>query len=50
MEKRLTEKKGKPGRGDSSRWNTKNLSFDNLLLVLVLGVVLFVIFYFGRFI
>jgi len=50
VEKRLAEKKEKTVRGDSARWSTKNLSFDNLLLVLVLGVVLFVIFYFGRYI
>ncbi len=49
VEKKLAEKKERPARGGSSRWNTKNLSFDNLLLVLVLGVVLFVIFYFGRY-
>lgn len=49
MEKRLSERKRKPGLFDPARWSTKNLSFDNLLLVLVLGIVLFIIFYFGRF-
>lgn len=49
MEKRFSEKKRKPGLFDPARWSTKNLSVDNLLLVLVLGVVLFIIFYFGRF-
>ena len=49
MEKRLADQKGKKVRGDSSKWTTKHLSFDNLLLVLVLGIVLLVIFYYGRF-
>lgn len=48
MEKRLSEKKEKRGFFDSSKWSTKNLSFDTLLLVMVLGIVLLVIFYFGR--
>lgn len=48
MEKRFSEKKEKTGRFDPTKWTTKNLSFDTLLLFLVLGVVLFVIFYYGR--
>lgn len=48
VEKRFSEKKEKKGRFDPARWSTKNLSFDTLLLVLVLGIVLLVIFYFGR--
>jgi len=48
MEKRLSQKRGKSQRFDPSKWTTKNLSFDTLLLVLVLGIVLLVIFYFGR--
>ena len=48
MEKRLEARKDKDRRKDQSRWTTKNLSFDNLLLMLVLGVVLLIIFYFGR--
>ncbi|MDZ4131620.1 MAG: complex I subunit 5 family protein [Dethiobacteria bacterium] len=48
IEKRLSEKKEKTKLFDPSRWSTKNLNFDTLLMVLVLGVVLFVVFYFGR--
>ncbi len=48
MEKRLEARKGKEHRRDQTRWTTKNLSIDNLLLILVLGVVLLIIFYFGR--
>jgi hypothetical protein len=48
IEKRLSEKKERTKLFDPSRWSTKNLNFDTLLLVLVLGVVLFVVFYFGR--
>lgn len=48
MEKRLEARKEKDHSKDQSRWTTKNLSFDNLLLMLVLGVVLLIIFYFGR--
>ena len=48
IEKRLRKKKEKTKLFDPSRWSTKNLNFDTLLLVLVLGVVLFVVFYFGR--
>lgn len=48
VEKRFSEKKEKSARFDPTKWSTKNLSFDNLLLVLVLGVILLVIFYFGR--
>ncbi len=48
MEKRLSDKKEKSRRFDPSKWTTKNLSFDSLLLILVLGIVLFVIFYYGR--
>lgn len=48
MEKRFSEKKEKAGRFDPTKWTTKNLSFDTLLLFLVLGIVLFVIFYYGR--
>jgi hydrogenase-4 component B len=39
VEKRLSEKEKKTGRFDSTKWTTKNLSFDTLLLFLVLGVV-----------
>ncbi|MEW5783876.1 MAG: complex I subunit 5 family protein [Bacillota bacterium] len=31
-----------------AQWNIKNLNFDNLLLAAVLGVILFVVFYYGR--
>jgi hydrogenase-4 component B len=48
VEKRFAEKKEKKGRFDPSQWSTKNLNFDTLLLIMVLGIVLFVIFYFGR--
>ncbi len=48
MEKRLEARKERDHSKDQSRWTTKNLSFDNLLLMLVLGVVLLIIFYFGR--
>lgn len=48
MEKRLEARKEKDRSKDQSRWTTKNLSFDNLLIILVLGVVLLIIFYFGR--
>ena len=48
MEKRFEARKEKDHRKDQSRWTTKNLSIDNLLLMLVLGVVLLIIFYFGR--
>jgi len=48
VERRFSEKKDKKGRFDPKKWSTKNLSFDTLLLVLVLGIVLLVIFYFGR--
>ncbi len=48
IEKRLSEKREKTGRFDPAKWTTKNLSFDTLLLVLVLSIVLLVIFYFGR--
>jgi len=48
MEKRLENRQVKDRSKEQSRWTTKNLSFDNLLLMLVLGVVLLIIFYFGR--
>ncbi len=48
MEKRLSEKKDRSEGFDPVKWTTKNLSFDTLLLFLVLGIVLFVIFYYGR--
>jgi len=48
MERRLAAKNNQKKSDQSTRWNTKNLSFDNLLLVLVLGLVLLIIFYFGR--
>ncbi len=48
MDKRLSDKREKTKSFDPAKWTTKNLSFDTLLLVLVLGVVLLVIFYFGR--
>jgi len=48
VEKRLAGKQEKHDKAESDKWSTKNLSFDNLLLVLVLGIVLFIIFYFGR--
>ncbi len=48
VEEKLKAGKRKVRSKDRVRWTTKNLSFDNLLLVLVLGVVLLVIFYFGR--
>ncbi len=48
MKRRLVEKRKKSERFDPAKWTIKNLSFDNLLLVLVLGIVLLVIFYFGR--
>jgi hypothetical protein len=48
MERRIAAKSQKDRSTDPSRWTTKNLSFDNLLLVLVLGIVLLIIFYFGR--
>lgn len=48
VEKRLESQKEKDRSKDQAQWTTKNLSFDNLLLVLVLGVVLMIIFYFGR--
>ncbi len=46
VEKRLAGKEEK--EKERSQWTTKNLSFDNLLIILVLGIVLFIIFYFGR--
>jgi len=33
---------------DQEQWNIKNLNFDNLLLAFVLGVVLFIVFYYSR--
>jgi len=48
VEKHLAGKNKKQDKDESDKWTTKNLSFDNLLLVLVLGIVLFIIFYFGR--
>lgn len=48
VEKRLAGDKDEDKQKSREQWSTKNLSFDNLLLVLVLGVVLFIIFYFGR--
>ncbi len=48
VEKHLAGKNKKQDKDESDKWTTKNLSFDNLLLVLVLGIVLIVIFYFGR--
>lgn len=48
MEKRITARNEKERRSGSARWTTKNLSFDNLLLILVLGLVLLIVFYFGR--
>jgi len=48
VEKRLTAEKEKSEKDASRKWTTKNLSFDNLILILVLGLVLFIIFYFGR--
>jgi hydrogenase-4 component B len=48
MGKMLAEKKDKEDRQERRKWNIKNLSFDNLLLVLVLAVVLFIVFYFSR--
>jgi hydrogenase-4 component B len=35
-------------RWNPAQWNIKNLNFDSLLLAAVLGVILFVIFYYGR--
>jgi len=32
---------------DQQQWNIKNLNFDNLLLAIVLGVVLFIVFSYG---
>jgi len=32
---------------DQEQWNIKNLNFDNLLLVFVLGVILFIVFSYG---
>ena len=46
INKMLSEKKKQ--RFDPAKWTTKNLSFDTLLLVLVLLIVMGVIFYFGR--
>jgi len=48
IDKRLAAEKEKDKKGASRKWTTKNLSFDNLILILVLGLVLFIIFYFGR--
>jgi hydrogenase-4 component B len=42
------EETSRTKRWDPSQWNIKNLNFDTLLLAAVLGVVLFVIFYYGR--
>lgn len=33
---------------DQQQWNIKNLNFDNLLLAIVLGVVLFIVFSYGN--
>ncbi len=33
---------------DQEQWNIKNLNFDNLLLAFVLGVILFIVFSYGR--
>ena len=46
MERRFEAKKDKERSTEQVKWTTKNLSFDNLLLVIVLGVVLFIILYF----
>lgn len=48
VEKHLTYQRDQEDQKETDKWTTKNLSFDNLLLVLVLGVVLIIIFYFGR--
>ncbi|MDY6826716.1 MAG: complex I subunit 5 family protein [Bacillota bacterium] len=48
MEKMLAEKKNKEDRRERRKWSIENLSFDNLLLVLVLAVVSLIIFYFSR--
>ncbi len=48
VEKSLSDKKKKSRLFDPTQWSIKNLNFDALLVALVLGVVLFVIFYFGR--
>ncbi len=42
------ESSDRPKRWEPSQWNIKNLNFDTLLLATVLGVVLLVIFYYGR--
>jgi formate hydrogenlyase subunit 3/multisubunit Na+/H+ antiporter MnhD subunit len=45
---RLREAGSAPSRWNPSQWNIKNLNFDSLLLAAVLGVILFIIFYYGR--
>ncbi len=49
VEKRLAAKDEKKSLFDRAKWTTKNLSFDTLLMVLVLGAVLFIVFYFSRY-
>ena len=46
-EQRLKEQNRSIAWWDQDQWSIRNLNFDNLLLVVVLGVILFIVFFYG---
>lgn len=42
------DRKGRRPAFNPLEWNIKNINFDQLLMVLMLGIVIFILFYYGR--